>query len=156
MVRTRTVLALVAAGALLVAAAPIGLAQPGGPLAAFRPSGTPVVDGHAFGQGVAAAARTMATSATDVTAGDEVAGAVSHAGGMPAQHALSGAEFGAMVSALARSAPTAAAAYFRALTPAPDWDPPTVTDDEEAGPGDGTALPGVATVHPDRPGRGRP
>jgi hypothetical protein len=93
------------AGSVLVALAPIGLAQPADLPDAIGSRG------RAAGQSVSDEAR----NAPESRAAAESTAASSRDGGMPALAGLSGEAFGAKVSALARSGPGEVADYFRTL-----------------------------------------
>jgi hypothetical protein len=148
--RRRILFSVLAATGLLVAAAPVGLAQPGGLPDALGPLA------RAFGLEVAADAQEAQDGSADP---DGVSASVARAGGMPQVAELTGEEFGQMVSGIARSAPGAAAEYFRGLTPSPAAAAPLgrgragggIESDSSGRPP--SSLPDAAT---NRPGAGRP
>jgi hypothetical protein len=149
MTKRRILISVLAAAGLLVAAAPMGLAQPGGLPDAFGQLA------RAFGLDVAEDARnTHGDPDVDPAVVTTEAGSSSaRSGGMPALAEMSGEEFGAMVSELARLEPGAAAEYFRAHAPSSG-----IAGSSEQGRGRGrpegpTSLPSGAA---ERPGAGRP
>jgi hypothetical protein len=149
MMKRRILFSVLAAAGLLVAAAPVGLAQPGGLPDAFGQLA------RAFGLEVAVDARnTPGDPEVDPAVVTADAGSSSaRSGGMPASAGMSGEEFGAMVSELARLEPGAAAEYFRARTPSSGSAVPSGQGRGQGRPEGPSSLPGAAT---ERPGAGRP
>lgn len=145
--RRKLLLSALAAGGLLVAAAPVGLAQPGG-----LPDAVGSL-ARAFGLEVSGTARAVPAVLDDPS---EVSPSVARAGGMPLMAEMTGEEFGTMVSELARSAPGAAADYFRGLTPSAAADAPGRARDRAGADPESSGRPTRPDVATERRGAGRP
>jgi hypothetical protein len=125
----RILMSALAAGGLLLAAAPIGLAQTGGLPDTFVPLA------RDFGLEVSETARTTPDAVAETVSSST---APSQKGGMPLAHEMTGEEFGRMVAELAKSSPGAVADHVRARTPSSE-----------------SARPRPSAAN-DRPGAGRP